>query len=51
MFNKFYEIVFEPLHTRMGYVHLDLPFFHWKSVFDANAQAEKMYITMKINFI
>lgn len=23
MFNKFYEIVFEPLHTRMGYVHLD----------------------------
>lgn len=26
-------------------------FFHWKSVFDANAQAEKMYITMKINFI
>lgn len=23
MFNKFYEIVFEPIHTRMGYVHLD----------------------------
>lgn len=37
----------------MGYVHLDslCLFFTGNRFFDANAQAEKMYITMKINFI